>query len=270
MSWLGVYFTALLCLFSFYFHSSSSYLVSNQLCVKESFKPFHRLAEVSKGNRVHSLQLSLTKNPPLMAEKIGMISIFDKKEHYIPVTILFVFPITVTQIQRLPHCDLVQFGYNAKQKFKLTKPELGHLLTKNLPKLQHLKEVKVDHVDNYTAGQVIGLDRIQLGDTVSIQGKSIGKGNQGPVKRHGFRLGPATHGSKHHRLQGSLGAGTDPGRVFPGKRMAGRMGGGLVTMKNLVVMDVDIPNNLLIVKGSIPGKAGNLVAVNYYTPLPEL
>ena len=207
----------------------------------------------------------MEKNPPLMAEKVGMIEIWNKaRTNTVPVTVLLTFNVTVTSVRHLPHCNLVQIGYNAKKKFKLTKPELGHLLKHNLPKLQYLKEVKVDEVDKYHVGQVLGLDRIHVGDFVTIRGKSIGKGFAGPIKRHHFNRGPMSHGSKHHRLQGSLGAGTTPGRVFPGKKMAGRLGGGFVTIKNLEVLDVDVPHDLLIVKGSIPGKPGNVVAVNYF------
>jgi large subunit ribosomal protein L3 len=203
------------------------------------------------------------KNPPLIGKKIGMTQIFNTEGLCLPVTIIKIMPSIVTQTKNYSHCSLVQIGFNTKEKFRLNKPEYGHLLKYGLPKLEKVREFKVHDVQNYSIGDVIGLNRLKVNDLVNIQGKTIGKGFSGPIKRHGFARGPESHGSKHHRAQGSLGAGTDPGRVFPGKKMAGRMGGGITTILKLKVVDIDLINNLLIVKGAVPGKKGNLLTIKY-------
>jgi large subunit ribosomal protein L3 len=142
-------------------------------------------------------------------------------------------------------------------------PELGHLLQNNITKFQFLKEFKVTNkTNNFKIGDTLGINDLEIGIKVKIQGKSIGKGNTGNVKKNSFNRGPMSHGSKHHRLQGSIGSGTTPGRVFPGKRMPGRLGGTNVTISNLKIIDIDNQNNLVLVKGSIPGKKGNIVTIN--------
>ena len=129
----------------------------------------------------------------------------------------------------------------------------------------NLHEYKVNDTSELTLGQNVGVDLFSSGNLVDITGKSIGKGFSGIQKRHNFGRGPMTHGSKNHRAPGSIGAGTTPGRVYPGKKMAGQLGGKQVTIKKLKVLIVDSENNLIIVKGAVPGKPGNLISIQPYT-----
>ena len=143
----------------------------------------------------------------------------------------------------------------------LTKPELGHLRKTGSPPLKHLKEYRVESSSSNPLGSLLSVNLFNIGDKISVTGKTIGKGFAGTVKRHHFTRGPMTHGSKNHREPGSIGMGTTPGRVYPGKRMAGRLGGKQTTIKNLQVVLVNLENNLLVVKGAIPGKLGNLLSI---------
>lgn len=200
--------------------------------------------------------------------KIGMTQVFNDKGESIPVTVIKTDTCYITQIKEEKICgyNAIQLGFsefNSRniKKF-LTKPEMGHLLKKGLPLLKHLKEYKVDSVSKFKVGDKISTADFQIGDLVTISGKTIGKGNAGNIKKHHFSRGPMSHGSKHHRAQGSLGAGTTPSRVFPGKKMPGRLGNQKQTLKNLQVVGLDHDNHLILIKGSIPGKFGNLVSVS--------
>ncbi len=200
----------------------------------------------------------------LMGRKLGMTQIFDREQGIaIPVTVIELGPCTVTQI-KTPSTDgysAVQLGYREGKEKALTKPELGHLKKANAPHLRHLKEYRVEDTSSYELGQSLKADLFNEGQLVDIRGTSIGRGFAGNQKRHGFSRGPMSHGSKNHRLPGSIGAGTTPGRVYPGKRMAGRMGGKTVTIRKLQVVRVDNERNFILVKGSIPGKPGGLLSV---------
>lgn len=196
-----------------------------------------------------------------------MTQIFDLKGNIIPVTIIKSGPCVVTQIKSTINSgyNAIQLGYlemSAPQK-KLTKPQLGHFSKINLPPFRYLKEYRSEKTEIYTIGQKLGVEIFEIGQYVNITGSTIGKGNLGNIKRNHFRTGAMSHGSKHHRLQGSLGAGTSPGRVFPGKKMPGRTGNEKCTIQNLEIIGIDLKENLLIVKGSIPGKAGNLINVTF-------
>jgi len=127
--------------------------------------------------------------------------------------------------------------------------------------LRHLREYRVDNTGNFELGQQIKVDLFEAGQLVDVCGKSIGKGFAGYQKRHNFRRGPMAHGSKNHRLPGSTGPGTTPGRVYPGKKMAGQLGNVRVTTRKLKVVRIDAERNLLLIKGSIPGKPGTLISV---------
>jgi large subunit ribosomal protein L3 len=171
----------------------------------------------------------------------------------------------VTQIKSKENCgyNAIQLGYLELEKTSkvLTKPELGHLTKVNLPPFRYLKEYPITE-ENYEIGHKVTVDIFKVGQEVNVSGLTIGKGNTGNIKEHNFSRGPMAHGSKHHRLQGSLGAGTTPGRVFPGKRMPGRVGMEKRTILGLEIIDIDTAENLLVIKGSVPGKAGNLVSIN--------
>jgi large subunit ribosomal protein L3 len=200
----------------------------------------------------------------ILGNKIGMTQIFDTKGNVIPVTIIKGGPCYITQIKLTEKCgyNSIQLGYTEIAAKKLTKPELGHLTKSNLSPFRYLKEYKILPTENYEIGQKFSVEMFEIGQKVSVTGLTIGKGNLGNVKRNNFTRGGMSHGSKHHRLQGSLGAGTSPGRVFPGKRMPGRVGMEKCTLTGLEIIDINKEENLIIIKGSIPGKSGNLISIN--------
>jgi len=195
---------------------------------------------------------------------VGMTQIFDEFGFAIPVTVIKAGPCLVTQIKKdeKEGYNAIQVGYAESSPPKMTKPRLGHLTKSNLPALKHLKEYKVDSTDSFTVAQKITVDSFEVGQTVKISGISIGKGFAGTVKRHNFTRGPMTHGSKNHREPGSIGQGSTPAKVHKGKKMAGRLGGKKTTIKNLEVIYINSKDNLLVIKGSVPGKSGNLLSIS--------
>jgi large subunit ribosomal protein L3 len=196
-----------------------------------------------------------------------MTQIFDESGLAIPVTIIKAGPCLITQIKTLDTdgYNAVQVGYSETRSKLLTKPRLGHLEKVGAPPLKYLKEYRIQSSNGEVLGGTISVSSFTLGDKVSVTGKTIGKGFAGTVKRHNFTRGPMTHGSKNHREPGSIGMGTTPGRVYPGKKMAGRLGGKQTTIKNLEIVLINLENNLLVVKGAIPGKLGNLLSVKKIT-----
>ena len=203
----------------------------------------------------------------LLGNKIGMTQIVDESGNMVPVTILRAGPCTVTQIKTIENdgYNAIQVGYGNVSAKALIKPQKGHLEKIGAPMLQYLHEYRLDNLEDFSLGQTINASIFESGSLINVTGKSVGKGFAGLQKRHNFGRGPMTHGSKNHRAPGSIGAGTTPGRVYPGKKMAGRYGGGQVTIKKLKVLLVDIENNLVIVKGAVPGKLGNLISMQTYT-----
>jgi large subunit ribosomal protein L3 len=201
----------------------------------------------------------------ILGTKLGMTQIFDEAGFAIPVTVIKAGPCIVTQIKN-PETDgysAVQIGYGQIASKNLTKPELGHLQKSDSPPLRHLKEYKLNSTTDseLKVSDKVTVNLFTVGQTVCVSGKSIGKGFAGTIKRYGFTRGPMTHGSKNHREPGSIGQGSTPGRVFPGKKMAGRLGGKQTMVKNLTVVHVNPENNLLVVKGTVPGKTGNLLSI---------
>ena len=199
----------------------------------------------------------------LLGNKIGMTQIFDESGNIIPVTILKVGPCVVTQVktQSKDGYDSIQIGYGNISSKGLNQPELGHLQKSNIQALKYLKEFRTTETDEFSIGQVLNVDSFSTGQFVNVRGKSIGKGFSGLQKRHNFTRGPMTHGSKNHRAPGSIGMGTTPGRVLPGKKMAGQLGNKITTIKKLKVIQINSEENLLVVKGSVPGKPGNLLSI---------
>ena len=199
----------------------------------------------------------------LLGNKIGMTQIFDESGNIIPVTILKVGPCIVKQIktEMKDGYNAIQVGYSNASKKSLTQSELGHLHKSNIQPLKYLKEFRVDTVDGFEVGQVLNVDLLSVNQLVNIKGKTVGKGFSGLQKRHNFTRGPMTHGSKNHRAPGSIGMGTTPGRVLPGKKMAGQLGNKLTTIKKLKVIQLSSEENILIIKGSVPGKPGNLLSI---------
>lgn len=199
----------------------------------------------------------------ILGNKVGMTQIFTENGDANPVTVIKVGPCTVTQIKSIAThgYNAIQIGYSQIDKKKLNKPEIGHLKKSTELNLKHLKEYKINNTKDFELGQIINIQNFKEGQYVDITGKSIGKGFSGNQKRHHFARGPMTHGSKNHREPGSIGQGSTPGRVFPGKKMAGRLGNSEVTISNLKILKIDKEENLIIVKGAIPGKPGNLLSI---------
>jgi large subunit ribosomal protein L3 len=199
----------------------------------------------------------------LLGNKIGMTQIFDDSGNIIPVTILKVGPCVVTQIKTEARdgYNSIQVGYSNVSSKSLTQPELGHLQKSNIQPLKYLKEFRVDNDDEFEVGQILKVDLLSPGQLVNVKGKSIGKGFSGLQKRHNFTRGPMTHGSKNHRAPGSIGMGTTPGRVLPGKKMPGQLGNKVTTVKKLKVIQLNLEENILVIRGSVPGKPGNLLSI---------
>ncbi len=200
----------------------------------------------------------------LLGKKIGMTQIFTPEGEAVPVTVLQVGPCTVTQI-KTKETDgyiAVQIGFDPTLEKRLTKPERGHLQKHGIQELlRHLREFKVEKAEDYQLGQTLDISIFEEGQLVDVAGTSIGRGFAGNQKRNNFGRGPMSHGSKNHRLPGSIGAGTTPGRVFPGTRMAGRLGGKRTTTRKLKIVRTDLERNLILVKGSVPGVEGGLLEI---------
>ena len=201
----------------------------------------------------------------LFGNKVGMTQVFNDEGLAIPVTVIRVGPCLVTQIKTKATngYNAIQIGYSQVPLRKLTKAQLGHLKKTSAPPLKYLGEYLTKNVEDYSLGQKLSVDSFSLGQLVNISGTSIGKGFSGNPKRHNFKRGPMTHGSKNHRAPGSIGPGTTPGRVFPGKKMPGQLGSKQITISKLEVLGIDLSQNLLIVKGSVPGKSGNLLSIKH-------
>ena len=199
----------------------------------------------------------------LLGNKIGMTQIFDESGNIIPVTILKVGPCVVTQVKTMltDGYNAIQIGYGNVASKSLTQPELGHLQKSNIQPLKYLKEFRVDNPEKFRIGQILNVESFITGQLINVTGKSNGKGFSGLQKRHNFTRGPMTHGSKNHRAPGSIGMGTSPGRILPGKKMAGQLGNKITHIKKLKIIQVNSNENILVVKGSVPGKPGNLLSI---------
>ena len=199
----------------------------------------------------------------ILGKKLGMSQLFDDQGNAVPVTLIQAGPCRVTQLKSLPvdGYAAVQIGFGSSKDKLLNKPKKGHLKKSGDSLLKHLKEYRVDETSEYEIGGQITVDNFEVGQKVDVSGNSMGRGFAGYQKRHGFSRGPMSHGSKNHRQPGSTGAGTTPGRIYPGKRMAGRYGGKKITTKGLIVVKIDNEKNLIVVKGSVPGKPGSLLNI---------
>ena len=200
----------------------------------------------------------------LFTRKIGMTQVFDKDGALLPVTILRAEPCKISQIKTIQTdgYNAVQVAY-CKEKFnKLTQAQQGHLKNLNGEGFKFFGEFRVKDPNAYKLGQTLNVQDFEEGQTVRLTGKTIGKGFTGNQKRHNFSRGPMTHGSKNHRLPGSIGAGSTPGRVYPGKKMGGHLGNANVTLKNTKIIYVNEAENILVVKGSVPGKRNNILKLS--------
>ena len=199
----------------------------------------------------------------LFAKKVGMTQIFDESGTILPVTILKTGLCQVSQIKTVTTdgYNAVQVAYDEQKLEKLNRPTVGHLKKAGNSGFRSFGEFRVSEPEDFKLGQIIKADTFSAGQKVRVTGKSIGKGFAGNQKRHNFSRGPMTHGSKNHRLPGSIGAGSTPGRVYPGKKMAGRLGGQNVTLKNTEILYVNTEENILVIKGSVPGKKNTLLKI---------
>merc|ERR1712051_384738 len=189
--------------------------------------------------------------------------IFDEAGNIIPVTVLKIGPCVITQVKTVlsDGHGAIQIGYGNVSNKSLTQPELGHLQKSNIQPLKYLKEFRVNNPEDFEVGQILNVEAFASEQLVDITGKSSGKGFSGLQKRHNFARGPMTHGSKNHRGPGSIGMGTSPGRVLPGKKMAGQLGNKITNVKKLNIVQVNNDENILVVKGAVPGKPGNLLSI---------
>ena len=199
----------------------------------------------------------------ILATKVGMTQIFNEDGVLTPVTVLQAGPCAVTQVKTVENdgYSAVQVGFEDKREKLVTKPMKGHFDKAGVAPKRHVQEFKLDNAESYTLGQEITVDVFVAGDKIDVTATSKGKGFAGAIKRHGLHTGPKTHGSKYHRHAGSNGAASDPSRVFKGKKMAGRMGAEQVTVQNLEVVRVDVENNVILVKGAVPGPKKALVTI---------
>ena len=198
-----------------------------------------------------------------LATKVGMTQIFNEDGLLIPVTVLQAGPCVVTQVKTEDNDGYaaVQVGFGEIREKLVNKPEKGHFEKAGVDAKRFLKEFKFDNAAEYEVGQEIKADIFAAGDHIDATAISKGKGFQGAIKRHGQSRGPMTHGSKYHRHAGSNGAASDPSKVFKGKKMPGQMGNVQVTVQNLEIVRVDTENNLLLVKGAVPGPKKSLVTI---------
>ncbi len=215
----------------------------------------------------------------ILATKVGMTQIFNEDGALTPVTVLQAGPCVVTQVKTVETdgYDAIQVGYKSQKekvvvrdkaghktvahRHGVNKAQKGHFDKAGVEGMKVLREFRVDNAADYAPAQEIKVDIFEAGDKIDVTAVSKGKGFQGAIKRHNQHRGPMTHGSKFHRHAGSNGSASDPSKVFKGKGMPGQMGGEQVTVQNLEVVRVDVENNLLLVKGAVPGPKKSLVTV---------
>ncbi len=200
----------------------------------------------------------------LIGKKIGMTQIFDGDGRAVPITLIEAGPCFVSQVKTVENdgYNAIQLAFDEVKPKKLSKAELGHLKTNNLPPVRTLREFRTNKLDGINAGDKVSASVFEVGEFVDVIGTSKGKGFAGAMKRWGFRGGPQTHGqSDRQRSPGSSGSGTTPGRVFKGKKRAGRMGNVQVTSSHIRVALVDADRNLIGVQGSVPGAKGGTIMI---------
>ena len=198
----------------------------------------------------------------IVGRKLGMTQMFDSETGAVtPVTVIEAGPCPVVQVKtaEADGYDAVQLAFDAVAERKLSKPEVGHLAKAGVAPHRHLVEVRGQI--GLAVGDTVTVESFEPGEAIKVSGVSVGKGFQGTIKRHGFTMGPVSHGSHNIRKPGSIGASAYPSRVFKGTRLPGRMGGTRVTQPGLVVQEIDVERNLLLVRGSVPGPKSGLVEI---------
>ncbi len=199
----------------------------------------------------------------ILAKKIGMTQIFDEHANLIPVTVLEAGPCVVTQKKTIENdgYEAIQVGFGAVKSKHVIKPMAGHFAKAGVEAKKFLQEFRLEDTSAYEVGTEIKADAFAAGDKIDVVGTSKGKGYQGAIKKYGQSRGPMGHGSKSHRVAGSMGAATSPGRVMKGKGLPSHMGCVQVTVQNLEVARVDADKNLILVKGAVPGPKGTIITV---------
>ena len=200
----------------------------------------------------------------ILAKKIGMTQIFNQEtSEMIPVTVLEAGPCTVTQVKTVENdgYSAIQVGFGEIREKLVNKPLKGQFAKAGVAVKRVLREFRIEGAEEYNVGSEIKADVFETGEKVDVSGTSKGKGYQGTIHRYGFHRGPMEHGSKYHRHAGSLGASSDPARVFKGKKLPGHMGSVHVTVQNLEVVRADAERNLLLIKGSVPGPKKAVVTI---------
>ena len=198
----------------------------------------------------------------ILGRKLGMTQVFTKSGKLIPVTVIEVEPNVVTQIKTIENdgYEAVQLGFDTKREKLATKASIGHTNKANTTPKRFFREIRGVEIDNYSLGQEISCDIFEAGEVVDVTGTTKGHGFQGVIKRHGQSRGPMGHGSHYHRRPGSMGT-MRPMRVFKGKKLPGHMGVLTVTIQNLEIVSVDKENNVILVKGNVPGPKKSLVII---------
>ena len=199
----------------------------------------------------------------ILATKVGMTQIFDENGALVPVTVLEAGPCKVVQVKTTENdgYNAIQVGFGDIREKLVNKPIKGHFAKAGVEAKRFLKEFRLENAAEYSVGQEIKADVFAAGDKVDAIGTTKGKGFQGAIKRFGLSRGPMKHGSKYHRHAGSNGPATSPGRVFPGKHMPGQTGNVRATVQNLEVVRVDAAQNLILIKGAVPGPKKSLVMI---------
>lgn len=199
----------------------------------------------------------------IIGKKLGMTQIFMEDGTCLPVTVVQAGPCVVTQKKTAATdgYNAVQIGFESVNAASATKPKLGHCTKSGQGVFRHLKELRSDELTALNVGDVITAEQFAAGDYIDVTGTSIGKGFQGVIKRYNFAGGRASHGSRFHRAPGSIGCSATPSRVFKNKKMPGQMGNARVTVQRLQIVRVDVAENLLLIKGAIPGHRNNVVLI---------
>lgn len=199
----------------------------------------------------------------IVGRKVGMSQVFQEDGTLVPVTVVSAGPLYVVQKKTVEKdgYNAIQVGFENIKEHRANKPSKGHFDKAGVEYKKYLREFTVENPEDFQIGQELKVDLFEVGDMVDVTGTSKGKGTQGVIKRHGFSRGRETHGSRFHRSPGGMSAGTDPGRVFKGHRMGGRMGNEKVTVQNLEIIRVDVEKNMILIKGAIPGPKKGLVSI---------
>jgi large subunit ribosomal protein L3 len=199
----------------------------------------------------------------IIAKKIGMTQIFDERANLIPVTVMEAGPCVVVQKKTTDNdgYEAIQIGFGDVKERRVIKPTAGHYKKAGVAPKKHLKEFRLADISSYEVGAEIKADIFAAGDRVDVTGTSKGKGYQGAIKKYGQSRGPMAHGSKSHRVAGSMGAATSPGRVMKGKGLPSHMGCVQITVQNLEIARVDVDKNLILIKGAVPGPKGTIIAI---------